>query len=159
MIGEGLNFEGHRVGDVYRTLARTVSQTDIVSFVNLGGFTEPLFMDMEYVARESLFKRRAAPGALTFALSEGLVMQTGLIHGTGMAWLGGELRIVAPVLVGDTIRVEVEIVDKRETRKPDRGIVTYRHQILNQRGELVLEARVQRMIRRRGQAPGASQAR
>jgi acyl dehydratase len=76
-----------------------------------------------------------------------------------MAWLGGELRIVAPVLVGDTIRVEVEIVDKRETRKPDRGIVTYRHRILNQRGELVLEARVQRMIRRREQAPGAFQAR
>jgi acyl dehydratase len=120
---------------------------------------EPLFMDMEFVARESVYGRRAAPGALTFALSEGLVMQTGLIHGTGMAWLGGELRIVAPVLVGDTIRVEVEIVDKRETRKADRGIVTYRHQILNQRGELVLEARVQRMIRRREQAPGASQAR
>jgi len=148
MLGEGLNFEGHTVGAVYRTLARTVSETDIVNFVNLCGFNEPLFMDMEYVARESVFKRRAAPGALTFALSEGLIMQTGLIHGTGMAWLGGELRIVAPVLEGDTIRVEVEVVDKRETKKADRGIVTYRHRVLNQRDELVLEAKVQRMIRR-----------
>lgn len=145
---EGLNFEGHTVGAVYRTLARTASETDIVNFVNLCGFNEPLFMDMEYVARESVFTRRAAPGALTFALSEGLIMQTGLIHGTGMAWLGGELKIVAPVLEGDTIRVEVEIVDKRETKKADRGIVTYRHRVLNQRDELVLEARVQRMIRR-----------
>jgi len=159
MLGQGLTWEESSIGAVYRTLARTVSEADIVNFVNLCGFVEPLFMDMEYVARESVYGRRASPGALTFALSEGLVMQTGLIHGTGMAWLGGELRIVAPVLVGDTIRVEVEIVDKRETRKPDRGIVTYRHQILNQRGELVLEARVQRMIRRREQAPGASQAR
>jgi acyl dehydratase len=159
MLGQGLSGEESSIGAVYRTLARTVSEVDIVNFVNLCGFVEPLFMDMEYVARESVYARRAAPGALTFALSEGLVMQTGLIHGTGMAWLGGELRIVAPVLVGDTIRVEVEIVDKRETRKPDRGIVTYRHQILNQRGELVMEARVQRMIRRREQAPGASQAR
>ncbi len=148
MLGEGLNFEGHTVGAVYRTLARTVSETDIVNFVNLCGFNEPLFMDMEYVARESVFKRRAAPGALTFALSEGLIMQTGLIHGTGMAWLGGELKIVAPVLEGDTIRVEVEIVDKRETKKADRGIVTYRHRVLNQRDGLVLEAKVQRMIRR-----------
>lgn len=148
MLGEGVNFEGHRIGVVYRTLARTVSETDIVNFVNLCGFTEPLFMDMEFVARESVFKRRAAPGALTFALSEGLIMQTGLIHGTGMAWLGGELKIVAPVLEGDTIRVEVEIVDKRETKKPDRGIVTYRHRVLNQRDEMVLEAKVQRMIRR-----------
>jgi acyl dehydratase len=148
MIGEGLNFEAHTVGAVYRTLARTVSETDIVNFVNLGGFTEPLFMDMEFVARESLFKRRAAPGALTFSLSEGLIMQTGLIHGTGMAWLGGEIRVVAPVLEGDTIRVEVEVVDKRETKKPDRGIVTYRHRVRNQRDELVMEARIQRMIRR-----------
>src|SRR5438270_10085984 len=150
MRSAGINFEGHKIGEVYRTLARTVSETDIVNFVNQCGFTEPLFLDMEYVKRESVFKRRAAPGALTFALSEGLVMQTGLIHGTGMAFLGGELKVVAPVLEGDTIRVEVEVADKRETKKPDRGIVTYRHRVLNQRDEIVLEARVQRMIRRPG---------
>src|SRR2546421_12531361 len=114
MKSDGVNFEGHKIGDVYRTLARTVSETDIVNFVNQCGFTEPLFLDMEYVKRESVFKRRAAPGALTFALSEGLVMQTGLIHGTGMAFLGGELKVVAPVLEGDTIRVEAEVAGKRE---------------------------------------------
>ena len=146
----GVTFDKHTVGDVYRTLARTVSQTDIVNFVNQCGFTEPLFLDMEYVKRESVFGRRAAPGALTFSLSEGLVMQTGLIHGTGMAWLGGEIRVVAPVLEDDTIRVEVEVVDKRETKKHDRGIVTYRHRVLNQRDEIVLEATIQRMIRRDG---------
>ena len=147
---QGMTFEQHKVGDVHRTLGRTVSETDIVTFVNLCGFTEPLFMDMEYVARESLFQQRAAPGALTFALSEGLIMQTGLIHGTGMAYLGGKLRVTAPVLEGDTLTVEVEVADKRETKKPDRGIVTCRHHALNQRGELVLDARVQRMIRRVG---------
>ena len=86
------------------------------------------------------------------------MMQTGLIHGIGMAWLGGEIRLLAPVLNGDTIRVEVEIVDKRETKKPDRGIVTYQHRVLNQRGELVLESRVQRMIRRRKMASGSAHA-
>ena len=150
MPASGVTFEQHEVGAVYRTLARTVSETDIVNFVNQCGFTEPLFLDMEYVKRESIFGRRAAPGVLTFALSEGLVMQTGLIHGTGMAWLGADLRVVAPVLEGDTIRVEVEVAGKRETRKPDRGIVTYRHRVLNQRDEIVLEATVQRMIRREG---------
>jgi acyl dehydratase len=152
MRGEGVNYEEHVIGAVYRTLGRTVSETDIVSFVNLCGFNEPLFYDMEYVKRESVFGRRAAPGALTFALSEGLVMQTGLIHGTGMAWLGGEVRVAAPVLEGDTIRVEVEVVDKRETKKPDRGIVTYRHRVLNQRDEVVLELTIQRMIRRKSSA-------
>ena len=152
MRTEGVNFEEHAIGAVYRTLGRTVSETDIVNFVNLCGFNEPLFYDMEFVKRESVFGRRAAPGALTFALSEGLVMQTGLIHGTGMAWLGGEVRVAAPVLEGDTIRVEVEVVDKRETKKTDRGIVTYRHRVLNQRDEVVLELKVQRMIRRKGAA-------
>lgn len=148
MKTRGLTYEEHNVGAVYQTLGRTVSEADICAFVNLCGFNEPLFMDMEYVAKESVFKRRAAPGALTFSLSEGLIMQTGLIHGTGMSYLGGEIRIVAPVLAGDTVRVAVTIADKRETKKPDRGIVTYTHSVTNQRGELVLEATVRRMIKR-----------
>ena len=148
MRQRGLTFEAHTLGAKYETLGRTVSETDIVTFVNLCGFTEPLFMDMEYVTRESVFKGRVAPGALTFALSEGLIMQTGLLHGTGMAFLGAEIQLVAPVLASDTIRVEVEVIDKRETKHANRGIVTYQHRVLNQRGECVLEARVQRMIRR-----------
>ena len=148
MRTQGVTFEEHTIGARYQTLGRTVSQSDIVTFVNLCGFTEPLFMDMEYVRKESVFGRRAAPGALTFALSEGLVMQTGLIHGTGMAFLGADVKVLAPVLEDDTIRVDVEVVDKRETRKPDRGIVTYQHRVVNQRDEVVLEVRIQRMIRR-----------
>ena len=148
MKTRGLTYEEHAVGATYQTLGRTVSEADICAFVNLCGFNEPLFMDMEYVAKESVFQRRAAPGAMTFALSEGLIMQTGLIHGTGMSYLGGEIRIVSPVLEGDTLRVGVTITDKRETRKLDRGIVTYRHEVTNQRGEVVLEATVKRMIKR-----------
>lgn len=145
----GLFFDDYEVGASYKTNGRTISETDIVNFVNLGGFTEPLFMDMEYVKKESVFGRRAAPGALTLAFSEGLVMQTGMIHGTGMAWLGGEVKVTAPVLEGDTIRVEIEIADKRETKKPDRGIVTYKHRVLNQRDETVMELTLQRMIKRK----------
>ena len=148
MRTRGLTFEEHEIGAVYETLARTVNDADLSAFVNLCGFNEPLFMDMEFVARESVFKGRPAPGAFTFCLSEGLVMQTGLIHGTGMSYLGSDIRIVAPVLAGDTIRVKVVVAAKRETSKPDRGIVTYTHQVLNQRGELVLEATITRMIRR-----------
>ncbi len=148
MMRDGLAYEEHEIGARYETLARTVSEADICTFVNLCGFNEPLFMDMEYVAKESVFDGRVTPGALTFCLSEGLIMQTGLIHGTGMSYLGSEIRIVAPVLAGDTLRVTVTITDKRETSKPDRGIVTYKHEVKNQRGELVLEATVRRMIKR-----------
>ena len=148
MLTQGLTYEQHEIGAKYETSGRTVGDADLSAFVNLCGFTEPLFMDMEYVAKESVFKGRPAPGAFTFCLAEGLVIQTGLIHGTGMSYLGSEVRIVAPVLAGDTIRVSITITDKRETSKRDRGIVTYKHEVTNQRGELVLEAVVRRMIRR-----------
>ena len=148
MITQGLTYEQHEIGARYETSGRTVGDADLSAFVNLCGFTEPLFMDMEYVAKQSVFKGRPAPGAFTFCLAEGLVIQTGLIHGTGMSYLGSEVRIVAPVLAGDTIRVSVTITDKRETSKRDRGIVTYKHEVTNQRGEVVLEAVVRRMIRR-----------
>ena len=146
---QGLYWDDHKIGATYQTLGRTISETDIVNFVNAVGLIEPLFMDMEYVKKESVFGTRAAPGTLTFALSEGLVIQTGLIHGVAMAWLGGEVKVVAPVLAGDTIRVEVEIADTRETKKADRGIVTYKHRVFNQRGETVMELKLQRMIRRK----------
>jgi acyl dehydratase len=149
MIKQGLTYEEHEIGAAYESLGRTVTEADICAFVNLCGFNEPLFLDMEYVARESVFKGRPSPGAFTFALSEGLIMQTGLIHGTGMSYLGGEIKIVAPVLAGDTIRVAVTIADKRETKKADRGIVGYVHTVSNQRGEVVLEANVKRMIKRK----------
>ena len=148
MITPGLTYEEHEIGAAYETLGRTVTEADICAFVNLCGFNEPLFYDMEYVATASVFKGKPAPGAFTFCLSEGLVMQTGLIHGTGMSYLGSEIKVVSPVLVGDTLRVRVVITEKRETKKADRGIVMYKHEVLNQRGELVLEATIKRMIKR-----------
>ena len=63
MRTHGLTFEEHHVGARYDTLARTVSEADICAFVNLCGFNEPLFLDMEYVARSrcSRAARRRAP--------------------------------------------------------------------------------------------------
>jgi len=69
LLAQGLTFEDMAVGMAFRTASRTVTETDLMSFVHLGGFNEPLFMDMEFVARESVFKRRAAPGALMPAIN------------------------------------------------------------------------------------------
>jgi acyl dehydratase len=149
VAADAVHFEEFRVGDRYRTLGRTVSDFEILQFVTLTGFTEPLFMDMEYIRRESVFKTRVAPGVLTFALAEGLTLQTGILHGTGLALLSYDVRVLAPVLAGDTIAVEIEVLDRRETTKPARGVVTFRHRVSNQRGETVMEATIARMIKRR----------
>src|ERR671923_43885 len=65
MKTDGIDFEGHKVGDVYRTLARTVSETDIVNFVNACGFTEPLLRPLDVVEALAAAFRDYAAGVVT----------------------------------------------------------------------------------------------
>nr|ART39279.1 H211 [uncultured bacterium] len=128
---------------------RTVTEFDILSFVTLVGMNEALFMDAEYIANDTPFGRRIAPGALVFSYAEGLVIQTGHLHGSAIAFLGAEMKMQGPVYLGDTIEVNVSLAQRRETSKPDRGLVTTRNRVTNQSGEPVLEYLATRMLRRR----------
>jgi acyl dehydratase len=106
-------------------------------------------MDAEYIANDTPFGRRIAPGALVFSYAEGLVIQTGHLHTAAIAFLGAEIKMQAPVYLGDTIDVTVTLAERRETSKPDRGVVTTRNLVHNQAGQTVLEYRATRMLRRR----------
>ena len=149
MTLEGVYFEDFSPGKIYPTHRRTITETDLVNFMTLCGFYEPLFVDQGYVETETAFARRIVPGALTMSYAEGLSILSGILHHTGMAFLGMELAVLKPVFVGDTIGVEIEVIEKRETQKPDRGIVTFSHRVINQKDERVLEYKVKRMIRRK----------
>lgn len=147
---KGRHFEEMAVGDKIETLSRTVSETEIVNFVCLAGFIEELFTSVEYIQNRSIFPKRIAPGALTFSFAEGLAIQTGMLHDTGLAFLGlTNMRVSGPVFKDDTIRVEIEVTDKRETSRGDRGVVTFLHRVRNQRDEIVMDYTIQRMIRRK----------
>ena len=101
---KGILFEGFHSGDRFVTGRRTITEHDILQFVTLVGLTEPLFLDLEYIKKESIFGERIAPGSLTFGMAEGLTVQTGIIHGTGLAFAGlDRMRLFGPVKVGDTI--------------------------------------------------------
>jgi acyl dehydratase len=76
------------------------------------------------------------------------------LQGRGLAFLGAEIAVKAPVYVGDTLRVRAEHVSSRETRRTDRGIVTTRQHVVNQRGEEVMTYTATRMIRRRAASEG-----
>lgn len=132
-----------------KTGRRTVTEYDILSFVTLVGMNEALFMDAEYIANDTPFGRRIAPGALVFSYAEGLVIQTGHLHGSAIAFLGAEMKMQGPVYLGDTIEVNVSLAQRRETSKPDRGLVTTRNRVTNQSGDAVLEYLATRMLRRR----------
>lgn len=144
----GKTFEEFLPGDRYTTARRTISEHDILTFVNLVGLTEPLFLDLEFIKKETIYGERIAPGSLTFGMAEGLTVQTGLIHGTGMAFAGlDKMRLFAPVKVNDTIQVEIEVLDTKPVPARGGGIVRYRHWVKNQRGETIMEYDVARLIR------------
>ena len=144
----GIHYDGFIVGQVFSSDKRTITETDHVNFTTSFGFFEPLFMDRGYVEAQTPYKARIVPGTLTFSMAEGLTILSGILHETGIAFLGVELKVLKPVFIGDTIYVEIAVADKRETKKSDRGIVTFVHRVLNQDDEAVMEYRIQRMIKR-----------
>ncbi len=147
---EGKCWDDVNVGHMFSTQARTVTETDLVNFIGLSGLWEPLSLDREFVTRQSIFGKPIVPGPLTFIMSLGLEVLTGFAHGTGMAFLGlDELRAMRPVFVNDTIHVDVEVIEKPETSKPDRGVMVIKYTTKNQNGEPVLSCKLTRMVKRR----------
>lgn len=137
-VGLGLTWEDMPAGRRFRTLARTITETDLVSFVNTTGMVEVLFTDVEYAAKHAPRGGRLVPGALVYAIAEGLLVQATLQR-TGLAFLSMTFDVKAPTFVGDTVHVEVEVLESRPTSKdPNRGLVRTLNDIVNQRGETVI---------------------
>jgi len=143
---KGMTYEEMPAGQIFRTARRTITETDLVNFVTWGGFNEPLFWDASHAA-DGGYTGRLVPGALTYCIAEGLVLQTNVLHGTGLAFLHMELTVQAPVYVGDTLYAVVETTDSRPSSKPGRGVVTSRITVRNQRDEDVLVYTPVRLIR------------
>ena len=120
-VGLGMFYEDLPVGRTFKTIGRTVTEADIVNFVNATGMVEVLFTNVEFLKEESDIKRRLAPGALGYCFAEGLLVQATMQH-TGFAFLNMELNVHAPVFAGDTIHVEVEVIEARLSKnRPGRG--------------------------------------
>ena len=143
-FARGLYWTDMTVGAAYSTAARTVTETDLMRFVSMG-FTEPLFTD-HAGPQAAGYRDRLVPGALTFSLAEGLLMQTNVIHGTGIAFLGTTISVSAPVFVGDTIQVAWTVTEARPASKGNRGIVTTRNLVRRQDGQIVMEYSPTRLI-------------
>ena len=141
-------FEDIRVGDAYVSPGRTVTEADIVAFAGLSGDYNVLHTDAEYM-RTSIFGERIAHGLLGLALQSGLGARAMARPFATLAFLGLRWRFKAPIKIGDTIKVHLEVTDKRETSKPDRGIVVIQRSVLNQRGEVVQEGDTDIMVERR----------
>ena len=137
----GRTFEQWKIGDhVAHDLSRTVTEADNLLITTLTHNPQPLHLDAEYAAGTE-FGRIVVNGLFTFSLMVGIsVADTTL--GTLVANLGyDKVTMPKPVFIGDTLKVETEVVDLRASKsRPNAGIVTFRHRAFNQRGEMVCEA-------------------
>jgi acyl dehydratase len=145
VVGRGFSFEDLRLGLRFRTHRRTIAEADVAAFVNLAWLTEELFAVDDDSGRA--IKGRAVPAALVYSFAEGLLLPT--MQDTGLAFLNASLDVKAPTVVGDTIHVECEVIEHRLAAKGERGLVRFANQVINQRGEVVLEYNPLRLLKRK----------
>lgn len=126
------------VGYRFRTVGRTITETDLVNFVGNTGMVEVLFTNTRYAKQHAPSGGRVVPAALLLGIAEGLTIQATL-QGTGLAFIHMELDVKGPTFAGDTIHVEAEVLESRPSSKdPQRGLVRTRNHIVNQNGDTVL---------------------
>lgn len=139
----GLYFDELKVGQVFRhALRRTVTEADNVFFSALTHNPALLHLDEEYCREHTEFGQRIVNSCFTLGLMVGISVGDTTL-GTAVANLGwDEVRFPKPLFHGDTVRVETEVVELRESRsRPNSGIVTFLHRAYNQRNELVASCR------------------
>lgn len=141
-------FEEVEVGEEHLSPGRTVTEADIVIFAGLSGDYNVLHTDAEFM-KTSIFGERIAHGLLGLAIQSGLGGRALPRPFATLALLGLRWKFKGPIKIGDTIKVRIKVIGKRETSKPDRGIVVLSQTILNQRGEVVQEGETDLMLERR----------
>jgi len=142
-LGQGMVWQDLHVGQRWRTFRRTITETDLVNFINTTGMLEAIFIEDGYAG--AAMRGRAVPGALTYTFIEGFILQS-MIQGTGLAMLELHQKILAPVCVGDTIDAVVEVTGVRPTSKGNRAVVTSRITVFNQHREPVMEYTATRLL-------------
>ena len=120
------------LGEINESPARTVTETDIVVYSWISGDSNPMHTDAEYAGRSPL-GQRIAHGTLGMSIVTGLSARMGDFDGTAIAALGvDEWRFLAPIFIGDTVRLRTTVMDARITSKPDRGVIVRLMELVNQ---------------------------
>ncbi len=149
---EGRYFEDFEVGDVYRCrYGRTVTEADNIQFTLLTNNTNQIHFNREY-GEKTRFGNWLVNSVLTLAIVTGMGVEDISENGFALGW--DEITLPNPVVPGDTLYSESEVLEVRESKsRPDSGIVKVRTRGYNQRGEVVIEFRRSVMVWKRASAP------
>ncbi|MCZ4340118.1 MaoC family dehydratase [Sphingomonadaceae bacterium G21617-S1] len=143
-------FDEWQVGDsIAHEIRRTVTETDNLLFSTMTHNPQPLHLDLE-AAKASEFGQILVNGTFTFALMVGLSVGDTTL-GTLVANLGYDKLVMPhPVFIGDTMRAMSEVVDLRESKsRPTAGVVTFRHELTNQRDQIVCQCLRMAMLKKK----------
>ncbi|NCU11394.1 MAG: MaoC family dehydratase [Sphingomonadaceae bacterium] len=146
----GLWFDELEVGQRFEhAIRRTVTETDNLLFTTLSHNPAQLHLDAEYM-KGSDYGQVLVNSCFTLSLMVGVSVGDTTL-GTAVANLGwDEVRFPRPVFIGDTLNIVTEVLELRESKsRPDAGIVTFRHEAWNQRGELVASCKRSGLQRKR----------
>ncbi len=139
-------FEDFRAGQVFLSQARTITEADVVTFAGWSWDTNPVHTDAE-AARHGRFGGRIAHGLLGLSVAMGLASRLGVFESCSIALLGIDgWRFQQPLMLGDTVRCRVQILDTRLTSKGDAGILRRRFTLLNQRDEDVQQGELPLLV-------------
>ncbi len=114
------------------SLSKTITERDVRAFADLSGDHNPLHLDEDY-ARQTRFGTRIVHGAFNAALISAVLGN--VLPGAGTVYLSQTLKFSKPVYFDDTITATVEIIAMRA----DKGIITLKTNVTNQRGEMVAD--------------------
>ena len=146
----GRFYDEWTIGDrIDHEIRRTVTETDNLIFSTMTHNPQPLHLDAE-AAKASEFGQILVNGTFTFALMVGLSVGDTTL-GTLIANLGYDKLVMPhPVFIGDTCRATSEVVDLRDSKsRPNAGLVTFRHELINQRDQIVCQCARTALLSRR----------
>ena len=147
----GLYYEELEIGRHFvHDVTRTVTETDNLLFTTLTHNTQPLHLDIEFCKQHSEFGGILVNSVFTFGLMLGVSVSDTTL-GTTVANLGmDDVKFPAPVHIGDTLRSETTVVEKRDSKsRPDAGIVVFEHKSFNQKNILVAHCKRSALMKRK----------
>ncbi|OGO81085.1 MAG: dehydratase [Chloroflexi bacterium RIFOXYD12_FULL_57_15] len=134
----GLYFEEFSVGQKITSVARTVAESDILTFAGLTGDYNQIHTDAEF-AKGTQFGGRVAHGLLGLSLAVGLLMRTGVLEGTVLAFREiVEWKFIKPVFIGDTLHVEMETKELKPMPRIGGGQALVALDVKNQKNETLM---------------------
>ncbi|MFH1349657.1 MAG: MaoC/PaaZ C-terminal domain-containing protein [Pseudomonadota bacterium] len=148
-LGKGKYFDDLEIGDEFYSISRSITEADIINFCGVSGDFNQLHTDIEFAVKGP-FGQRIAHGMCGLTIASGCLNRSGLMEGTTVAFKGiKEWSFKSPIFINDTIQVKIQVKDRRESKKPDRGLICFWLTVMNQREEVVMEGQFDVLMSRK----------